>query len=414
MQTQQHQDLGWVDNIGIEIKEQVVELAPELIELSHTIYNNPELKFEEFQAASALEKLLAKKGFDIKSGICGMKTAFRAERSFGKGGPTIGIFCEYDALADIGHACGHNIIATSGAGAAIAALQWLEKQPVVNGRIIVLGSPGEEGGGGKVHLINGGELKDIDAMVMVHPFGYDVIEMPNLSRIALDVEFLGKSSHASSAPEQGLNALDAATLMLVAIGLLRQQLRPDSRVHAVVVDGGQAVNIIPERSRVKILIRSPDDDYLQKRLYRAICDCAQGSAIATGTTVQISEAAPLYQSIKSNLILSQIAVKAFGVIGRKMNWSPTSPSGDIKIANANAGSTDMGNVTRVLPAIHPYICLEEGLDLHTRQFQKAAGSQSGDKAAIDAASALGTIICSLIKDPELANKAKQEFDNNKN
>lgn len=411
MQTQHHDDLEWMSDIALEIKKQVSNLGPDLVELSHNIYNNPELRFEEFQAASLLERFFVKKGFETKSGICGMQTAFRAERSFGKGGPTVGIFCEYDALPDIGHACGHNIIATAGAGAAIAAAQWLEKMPI-NGRVVVLGSPGEEGGGGKVHLINGGELQDIDVMVMVHPFGHDVIEMPNLARISLDVTFLGKASHAASAPEQGINALDAATLMLVAIGLLRQQLRTDSRVHAVVADGGQAVNIIPERAQVKILIRSSDDEYLEQRLYEAVCNCAKGSAIATGTTVEISEAAPLYQSIKSNSTLSQIAAKAFEAIGRPMRWSPMS-----SLANAdmgNAGSTDMGNVTRVLPAIHPYICLEPGLDLHTRQFQKAAGSPSGDRAAIDAAAALGTVICALIADAELVTQAKQEFESNKN
>lgn len=392
---------SWMLSLTLQLKEEAENLRSELVELSHAIHDHPELRFEEYQASELISNYLEKMGFDVTRGIADMPTAFRAERKFGEGGPTIGVFCEYDALPDIGHACGHNIIATAGAGAGVAACNWLEKNGVINGKVVVVGSPGEEGGGGKVYLINAGELDEFDAMVMVHPSGFNAVQRPNLGRVSLEFSFNGKPSHAAAAPELGVNALDAATLMLVAVGLLRQQVRSDSRIHAIVVDGGQSVNIIPERAKVKLFIRSGDEEYLRGRLYKAVADCANGCALATGTTVQIEEVAPAYQSIVTNPILGELTQRAFESLGRMI---------DIPDGPTSAGSTDMGNVSRVVPAVHGYVSVEPGLVIHTHDFEEAAGAAEGDAAAVDGAVILAAVIASLITHPELAYEARTAFN----
>lgn len=394
--------LEWIPPLTREIADEVRTIGSKLIGLSHAIHSNPELRFEEYQASNLVSQYLQNEGFKLTTGLADLQTAFRAERYFGADGPTMGIFCEYDALPGIGHACGHNIIASAGAGAAVAACRWLARNNISSGRIVVIGSPGEEGGGGKIHLINAGCLKDIDAMVMVHPSGYNAIERPNLGRMAFDITFMGKASHAAAAPDRGRNALDGVTLMLNSIGLLRQQLRQDSRVHTIVSDGGQAVNIIPERAQIKLFIRSPDEDYLTGRLFQAIHDCAKGCALATATQVEIIESSPTYRSMKPNPVLMEITQHVFESLGRNIDPESTNPN--------SSGSTDMGNVSRVLPAIHPYICVIPGLAIHTREFEAAAVSKEGDKAVTDGATTLGTVVASMISHPELVNDAKIAFD----
>lgn len=394
-------DGEWVGALVEELSREVSGVLPDLVALSHEIHGQPELRFEEHRAAAHICELLTDEGFAVSSNLADMKTAFRAERSFGRGGATIAVFCEYDALEGLGHACGHNIIAAAGAGAAIAASRWLEANGTVEGRVVVLGSPGEEGGGGKVHLIDAGAIDGLDAAVMMHPAGFNAVDRPNLGRVSLEVVFSGRASHAAAAPEGGLNALDAATLFLVALGLLRQQLRTDSRVHAIVLEGGEAVNVIPERSRVKVFIRSPDPEYLRGRLYRAVRDCADGAALATGTTAELAEVAPAYESMLSNPVLGDIAAKALTAVGRDPDVA--------SVPGGSAGSTDMGNVSRVLPAIHPYICVAPGLSMHTRTFEEAAGAEAGDKALADGAAVLAATIVGLLSRPALLHQAKEAF-----
>jgi amidohydrolase len=322
----------------------------------------------------------------------------------------IAVFCEFDALPGLGHACGHNIIATAGAGAAAAAAQWLagpgstepgpgDQQSA--GTLVVLGSPGEEGGGGKVRLIEAGELEGIDAAIMVHPAGFDRVARTNLGRVSLRATFTGHASHAAAAPELGRNALDAATLLLVAIGLLRQQVRSDSRIHAKVAEGGDSINVIPERSVVELFIRSADSGYLHGRLRDAIRDCVAGSALATGTTWELAESAPAYDPVLANPVLAQLAGQAFAQVGRVVD--PTEVSG-------NAGSTDMGNVSQVVPALHPYLQVVPGAAIHTREFGTAARGEAGDRAVLDGAALLGLMAGALLTRPALVTAAKAAFD----
>jgi amidohydrolase len=386
-----------VPELAADLTARVDARAAELIALSHDIHDHPELRFAEHHASERLVAALAEARFTTTTGVAALPTAFRAERVFGTGGPTIAIFCEFDALPEIGHACGHNIIATAGLGAALAVAERLDELGG-NGKLVVLGSPGEEGGGGKVLMAGAGELSDVDIAVMVHPAGFDAVSRTNLGRVSLEAVFTGRASHAAAAPEHGLNALDAATLLLVAIGLLRQQLRTDSRLHANLVEGGDAINVIPERSRVKLFIRSPDVGYLRGRLFEALRDCVRGAAIATGTTYELSEVAPAYDPVRTNPVLADLATQAFAALGR--------PIDPVTGTSGNAGSTDMGNVSQLVPAIHPYICVTPGLAIHTRDFAAAARATDGDRAVRDGASLLAITVAALFDHPQLVEQAK--------
>lgn len=387
----------WLPDLATDLNARVDARAAELIALSHDIHDHPELGFAEHHASKRLVGALTEAGFTTTTGVADLATAFRAERVFGSGGPTIAIFCEFDALPEIGHACGHNIIATAGLGAALAVANRLAETGG-NGKLVVLGSPAEEGGGGKVIMADAGALSDVDVAVMVHPAGFDAVSRTNLGRASLEAAFTGRASHAAAAPEQGLNALDAATLLLVAIGLLRQQLRTDSRLHANLVEGGDAINVIPERSRVKLFIRSPDVEYLRDRLYTALHDCVRGAAIATGTTYELTEVAPAYDPVRTNPVLADIAEHAFAALGR--------PIDQVAGRSGNAGSTDMGNVSQLVPAIHPYIQVAPGLSLHTRDFAAAARGADGDRAVRDGASLLAITVSALFDHPELVELAR--------
>lgn len=391
-----------IGSFASKSRESGDRLAGELLSVSHAIHGDPELRFEEKKASSLLCDLLSRHGFAVSAGIADMPTAFVAKKELGGDGPTIAVFCEYDALPGIGHACGHNIIGAAGAGAGILAAELGGAEgSSCRGTVVVVGSPGEEGGGGKVRLLGSGVLSGIDAAVMIHPAGFDAVARPNLGRVSLAVEFHGRASHAAAAPQNGHNALDAATLTLVSIGLLRQQLRSDSRVHAIVVDGGQAVNVIPEQATLKIFARSPDATYLRERLQPAVEACVTGAALATGTEARIVEDAPSYEPVESNPILCQLAGAAFRSVGRE----PTlDDQGD-----SSAGSTDMGNVSRVMPSIHPYVCVAPGLSIHTREFAAAAGSEAGDRAVLDGAAILAGTMLGLLNDPQLVEDVKAAF-----
>jgi amidohydrolase len=374
---------------------------PALLALSHAIHAEPELRFAEHAAAARLTAALGDGGFTVEAGIGGMPTAFRATRIFGDTGPTLALFCEYDALPGLGHGCGHNIIASAGIGGALATASLLAEHGAT-GRLVVLGSPAEEGGGGKVRLIESGALDGVDAAVMVHPAGFDAVARTNLGRVALDAVFHGRASHAAAAPEGGRNALDAATVLLVALGLLRQQIRSDSRIHARVAEGGQSINVIPERARVELFVRSADPGYLRGRLYEAVRDCVLGAGLATGTTAELTESAPAYDPVLANPVLADLAARTFTALGRPIHpgtgWA------------GPAGSTDMGNVSVRVPTLHPYICVAPGLSLHTREFEAAAVSEAGDAAVLDGAALLATMLTALFTRPALLTAARKAFE----
>lgn len=384
-----------------ELRPRIEELTDDLLDVSHRIHERPELRFEEEFASGLLSGKLEEHGFAVERGIAGLPTAFSGTFSNTNEGdaPTLTIFCEYDALEGLGHGCVHNVIGSAGLGAALATKRWLQERPEVPGRLIVLGSPGEEGGGGKAYLVEAGYLEGVDAAIMIHPHAENRGGAPFLARMALDVTFTGRPAHAAAEPHEGINALDTANLTLTAVGLLRQQIRSDSRIHSIVTDGGQATNVIPERAALSMYVRSPDTAYLRERLMPAVENCARGAALATGAEVEFTQPAPSYDSMLNNYTLTRLSEANLGALGREVATTEVGGS----------GSTDMGNVSQVVPSAHPFIALVPGLTLHTRETVEAAASAEGDVAVIDGALELAMTATELYSHPEFLAAAKHDF-----
>lgn len=389
-----------IDAIVDELRGDHAAVAAELWDVAAELHAHPEIRFEEVRAARVLSDALEAHGFAVQRGFAGLDTAFVGRFSTpgsDASAPTIAVFCEYDALEGIGHACGHNLIAASGLGAGLVAKSALERTetPV---HLVIVGSPGEEGAAGKVPMIDGGILDGVDLAIMIHPSGEDVSRTLSLSRVALDVTFEGKASHAAGAPERGINALDAATLSLTAVGLLRQQLPSSVRVHGIVTDGGQAPNIIPERSALRVFVRDDSHERLHADIVPRVSACFEGAAIATGCTVSIEQNTPAYDAMLSNEVLAQLSDAAFSAVGRAAH----EPSGPL-------GSTDMGNVSRRVPALHPTIALLQGGSPHTREFAAAAGEAEAAAVVKDGVLILGAIAVACARDPRLVEEAASGF-----
>lgn len=384
----------------LESKEKAIraidDLSAELIQISLTLHANPETAFKEFRSAALLCDTLDGYGFAVERGVGGLETAFRAEAQGNGSGPAIAILAEYDALPDIGHACGHNIIATSAIGAAIAVKQVLGELP---GRVVVIGTPAEEGGGGKVILLERGVFQDIDAAMMVHPASRTMVLRGSLASTRLRIEFSGKASHAAAAPEDGINALDAVILTFTNVNALRLHLKPDARVHGIITNGGSAANIIPDYAAATFSVRAASQKYALEVLERVI-QCAQAAGMATGATLKHSTR-PGY----AQMIPNQTMARAFAD-----NWRAIQVEVHAPRPNERMGSTDMGNVSQALPGIHPYIAIApNGTAGHTIEFREAAISDAGHAGLLNAAKGMAMTTIDLLSDPALLEQAKIEF-----
>ena len=378
------------------IVQAVDRLADELEALSRRIHDNPELGYQEIKACGWLADFLGHQGFKVEKGVGGVDTAFRATIETGAG-PTIAILCEYDALPGIGHACGHNIIATSGvgAGAALAALR--DKLP--SGRIQVIGTPAEEGGGGKVRLIRAGVFKGVDAAMMIHGFDRTLLHQDLLGIVRVTFEYTGKASHASVDPWEGVNALDAVIGMYNAVSMLRQQVRPDCRIHGIITNGGAAANIIPEYAAATFYVRAPGIDAMWD-LHRRVVACAEGAAKAAGATLKVTQHDNVYEPMKSSRVLLDLFaanMKAVGLVEGE-------PIADRK------GSSDVGNVSQVIPTIQPMIAIAPpGMAIHTREFAAAAVKPMARAGMVAAAKTMAMTTLDLLAEPKRVEAAKAEF-----
>ncbi|MFA4840394.1 MAG: amidohydrolase [Agrococcus sp.] len=384
-----------------EARRALAASLPTLVDVASDLHEHPEIRFTEVHAAARLTAELDAAGFAVQRGFAGLETAFVGRWSTADASEdttTIAVFLEYDALEGIGHACGHNIIAAAGLGAARAIKDALEVDGGAPARLVVIGSPGEEGAAGKVPMIEHGVLDGVDLAMMIHPAGEDVAASSSLSRVALDVEFTGRASHAAAHPERGVNALDAATLSLTAIGLLRQQLPDDARIHAIVTDGGQAPNIIPEHAAIRAFVRAEDRDVLLSDIVPRVQACFQGAALATGCEVLIEERTPPYFSLRPNPTLGGLAEQALIALGRTPAAAPQM-----------GGSTDMGNVSHVVPSIHPMLTLVPDCSPHTREFAEAAGSDAAAAVIADGAALLAATALAAFRDPSVVAAAKASF-----
>jgi amidohydrolase len=360
----------------------------DLVELSHAIHAEPELAFSEHRSCAKAQALVAERGFEITAGVGGLDTAFRAD--FGGGPLVVGVCAEYDALPEIGHACGHNIIAASAVGTALALAEVADDLGL---RVALLGTPAEEAGGGKALLLQAGTFDDVAVAVMVHPGPTDIAAARSLALSEVVVDYRGKESHAAVAPYLGVNAADAVTVAQVAIGVLRQQLAPGQLVHGIVTNGGQAVNVIPGHATLQYAMRAFDSDSLQELEGRMFA-CFAAGALAAGCEYQIDNPAPPYAELKPDQWLADVCRAEMRRLGRE----PVAPEVEARLP---MGSTDMGNVTQVLPGIHPVIAVDAGgATVHQRAFAAAAAGPSADRAVVDGAIMLARTVVHLAQTPD--------------
>ena len=373
------------------------EHRAEILDLSHRIHANPEPAFEERQAAAWVGETIARHGFTVEQPAGRLETAVRGRLSGGQGGdgPRIGILAEYDALPGLGHGCGHNTMAASGVGAAIALASIADELP---GEIVFLGCPAEERGSGKQFMIDDGLFDGLDAALLFHPNDRTSSSIALLASVDVEVTFSGRQAHAASEPWMGRNALDALVLLFAEIGLWRQQLRPEARVHGIVLDGGTAANIIPSRAVGRFMLRSVDEGYFHE-IQDRFREMVQGAALATGCGGEAVFSGGS-STMKQNEVLRgrfSANLTAYGLEDGPLDLQ-------------HLGSSDMGNVSQHLPTIHPYLAIAP-LDTagHSTAFRDAAGTPQADEAPLLAATLIAQTAYELFADPSLVSASWAEF-----
>ena len=371
-------------------------LEAKLRDVSTELFEHPEVKFEEVRASKRLAAELEAGGFDVDLGVAGMETAIRAVHPASSDGPTVAILGEYDALPGIGHACGHNLIAAGGLGAALAVGSIKAELP---GTLIFYGTPAEEGGGGKVLMIEAGLFDGVDAAIMFHPSANTMVGRGSLAITEVKIEFAGRPAHASGSPEKGINALDAVIQTFNGINALRQHIVDGARIHGIISHGGVKPNIVPEYAAAEFYVRAPENDY-RDELLEKLRRCAEGGALAAGATLTWSEIGHAYKAMKPNSILGERFLRYV-----VENGIPHNPQKDNSM-----GSTDMGDVTQAVPGIHAYVQIcEDDVAGHSREFTEASGSERGAVAMLAAAKALAMTAVDVLTEPGLSERIWEEF-----
>jgi amidohydrolase len=370
--------------------------ADVLVDASHQIHEHPELNYEEHFAHDLLTGILEGEGLAVERHAYGIDTAFVARG--GTSGPTIAVLCEYDALPGIGHACGHNIIATAGLGAGLAAASMAEE---LGGQVLVVGTPAEEGGGGKILLAREGAFEGVEAALMIHPAGFDLARMDVIAVQELTAVYTGEAAHAAAFPHRGRNALDAAVLGYVNVAALRQHIRPTERIHGIFTEGGDKPNIVPARARTEWMVRSGSIRTLDP-LKARVAACLEAGAAAAGCEVELRWKAVVYADMLDNEVLVGLYAANSAALGR--------PLAEPDPKQAVVGSTDMGNISYVLPSIHPMIqAAPGGVPIHTPEFAGHARSETGDRAVLDGATALAWTVADLWLQEGVLAAAQDEF-----
>ncbi|MSP81814.1 MAG: M20 family peptidase [Alphaproteobacteria bacterium] len=381
-----------------EVCAGVDALARELVATSRAIHAAPELCFEEHKAAARLTADIERNGLTVDRGAYGLATAFRCDIGKGKG-PTVALLAEYDALPGIGHACGHNLIATAALGATLALERLGDRLP---GRVRLLGTPAEEGGGGKEIMARRGAFEGVDAALMIHPAGFNLATTPCLAISRVAVAFHGKAAHASAQPWDGINALDALVTAYQAVAQLRQHIKPTERLHGIITEGGEAANIVPVRAAGTFYVRAADAPALVK-LKPRVEACFQGAATTSGAKVTIEWGDVDYLDLITNWPLAGAFQANAEALGRTFLNLDDLPRGW-------AGSTDMGNVSQIVPAIHPLLeAAPRDVVIHNPEFARWAGSEKGDKAALDGAKALAMTALDFLGRADLRAEVARTF-----
>jgi amidohydrolase len=377
------------------IAARLEDLRGELLTLSHDVHEHPELGFEEHHAAEAVAAFVRARGIDVEVGAFGLPTAFRAV--VGGDGPRVAILAEYDALPGIGHGCGHNVICASAVGAFLALAPEIER---LGGSVELLGTPAEEGGGGKEIMARAGAFDGVDVAMMVHPGSTDIADSSWVGLRQVDVVFEGLSAHAAGMPFMGRNALDAVVQSYVAIGQLRQHMLPSDRIHGIITDGGQKPNIVPERAAASYFVRSETIETLEELTDR-VRDIFEAAALATGTGLEVDWSVnPLFLPVRSSRPLA-------------LRYAHHLPGEDRRIMRYNpvpAGSTDMGNISVRIPSIHPMLSIAPpGTSLHTPEMAAFAAAESGDRGVIEGALAMAATAADYLADASLRAQVEADF-----
>jgi len=378
------------------IMKEIRALKEQLCEISDYICRNPELGNHEFKAVEKLTTFLESKGFSVETNIVGKPTAFKSIFDSKKPGPAIAFLCEYDALPEIGHGCGHNMIGTMSCGAAVGLSKVLYE---TEGRITVLGTPAEETDGAKVDMAEKGVFDGIDAAMILHPEDKTYESGSSLAMDAIQFDFRGKSSHAASSPHEGINALDAVILTFNGINALRQHVTSDVRIHGIIAEGGRAANVVPSKAVAQFYVRAGKKDYL-KEVTEKVKNIARGAALMTGAALEISNYEISYDDMNTNINMSKTFTENLRLAG----------VGEINAERFSFGSLDMGNVSHVVPAIHPYISISD-TDLigHTTEFRDATLTDRAHDALVKGACALALTGYDILTDKELLERIKKEF-----
>jgi amidohydrolase len=385
---------GDLSAIHDAIDAAVAELDEPLRALSLDLHGHPELALAEHRSARLLCEWLVDRGFRVQAPVAGLDTAFVGE--YGQGSPVIAYLVEYDALPGVGHGCGHNLIAAGGIGAATALLQALPEPP---GTLRVIGTPGEEGAGGKIIELEAGVFDDVDAALMFHPGDHTVPIRHALASVPLTFEFHGVAAHAAGSPADGRSALAAVIQLFVSVDALRQFLPEISRVHGVILDGGQVPNVIPEYTRCVMQVRAATGDLLADHVERVIA-CAEAAALATGTTVDVARGL-VYAERKNNHVIAERVARYLAELGEEV---------EVPVLRGGTGSSDIGNVSLRLPAIHHYLkIMPRGTPGHSHAMTEAASSIEAHQAMLRMAAALAKAGADLFCDGALLDAARQEF-----
>ncbi|MDD5264394.1 MAG: M20 family metallopeptidase [Candidatus Bipolaricaulis sp.] len=375
--------------------EAVDALEGRLRSVSREIFEHPEEKFEEVRASKLLADELRAAGFEVDVGTAGLATAIRAIHPSAAPGPTVAILGEYDALPELGHACGHNLIAAGALGAALAVASVKRDVP---GRLVFLGTPAEEGGGGKVVMIEAGAFRGVDAAMMFHPASFTAVDHGSLAITEVRLEFRGVAAHASASPEKGVNALDAVIQTFNGINALRQHIRDGARIHGIITNGGAKPNIVPEYAAAEFYVRAAETSYRDELLAK-LERCAKGAALAAGATFSMSEISPPYKAMRPNRALGAAFTRNLESLG----WA-------FDANDLPYGSTDMGDVSQAVPAIHAYVAVcDRAIAFHSRGFAEASQSERGHQGMLAAAKAMAMTTVDVLTSPDLVRTMQREF-----
>lgn len=389
-----------MDELYLALDEQVEKLKERLLQVNDQIYHRPELGNQEFFASQLLSTILKDAGFKVEIPYQNLETGFRAEFDTSRPGPKIAVMAEYDALPDIGHGCGHNMIAAIALGAALALAKLKDR---LQGQIVVLGTPAEETNGAKVVYAQQGVFDDIDAAMMVHPSFENALGSSSLAIDPLQFEFFGRTCHASGNPEDGINALDAAIQTFNGINALRQHVTPDVRIHGVITEGGKTPNVTPDYAVARFYVRAKERKYLDTVVAKVI-DCAKAGALSTGCSLEVSNFEYSNDNMMPNVLMTGIWEEHL----RRLGLQDLKPL-DLEHMD---GSTDCGNVSLKIPTIHPSIGITGGekVSVHTREFAHSTISKTGQEALLLAAKGVASTMADLLLGEDLLEKIKEEFE----